>query len=123
MKILSNKWVLFFINLLLCFVFYYFSSTNNNFIVDFINVLFYMVFTYLFIALAMMVIKGRFLDGIIYGTRKTVSRMGSNRDYLDEWEEKQLPSERIHGPLIRIFFWQGLLLGTVMAVLLLVYFL
>lgn len=69
----------------------------------------------------MFVLKGGFLDGITYSFRRFGNRVSKNRDYLDDWENKRLPSDIIRPSIMKIFLFQGAVL-TVGLLLLLGYF-
>lgn len=119
---LTNKWIFLIINLLLSAVFYFLFSHVVSDLSGYINTLFYMTAFYLFTMLAMIVLKGRFLDGIVYGSRRFLNKISSAEDYLDEWKQHKLPSETVKKSLISTFFWQGFFLGIFMVILLFVYY-
>ncbi|PBB06119.1 DUF3899 domain-containing protein [Salimicrobium humidisoli] len=88
----------------------------------YINSVFYVVFFYLFIALIMWVIRGRFFDGIAYSFRRFYNKTSKQRAYLEEWKGKPLPSETVNRSWLRMFFFQGVIMLMVMFVLLFFYY-
>lgn len=55
----------------------------------------------------MVVLKGRFLDGITYSFRRVGNRISKNRDYLDDWDKKPLPSQIVRPTVLKMFLFQG----------------
>ena len=88
----------------------------------YINVLFYITYFYLAIGLAMFVIKGKFFDGMTYSFRRVGNRVSKMKDYLDEWEDKPLPSEYIEVSVLKMFLFQGSVLLVGMLALLYVFY-
>lgn len=88
----------------------------------YINSVFYIVFFYLFVALFMWVIRGRFFDGVTYSFRRFYNKMSKQRDYLDEWENKPLPSEIVNHTWLRMFFFHGVIMLLFMFFLLAIYY-
>jgi len=116
MKIRINKWGYLLLNIILTIIlFLTFSSVYN--LVNFINSLFYISFAYLIVLLFLTTIRGGFYDGVTFGFRRFYSVM-SKKDYLDEWKEKPLPSEKFNEK-----FYQSIKFQTIMMVLIFVLFL
>ncbi|MDL4842921.1 DUF3899 domain-containing protein [Aquibacillus rhizosphaerae] len=88
-----------------------------------INYIFYVGYTYLSLSILLFVISRGFFDGITYGFRRFASRLARNKDLLDDWQEHQLPSERISSPFLKLISFQGITLTIVMIVLLFIYYL
>ncbi|WP_101843477.1 DUF3899 domain-containing protein [Halobacillus sp. Marseille-P3879] len=121
MVIVRNKWGLFGINLLLIgLLFILFAPAYN--LITFIDLLFYLSFFYLFVGLLLWIIKGGFFDAITYSFRKVTNRVAKNKDYLDDFEDKPLPSQMFKKKFAYFFLFQGAILLAALIVLLVVYY-
>ena len=117
----KNKWTGLLLNFILTIViFFIFSSTYN--LLNFINALFYLNLLYLIIVLLMYTIKGGFFDGVTYGFRKFNSMMFKPNDYLEEWREKPLPSEKHNASLYQRLKFQAISLLGLLILLLFIYY-
>ncbi|SDM98925.1 DUF3899 domain-containing protein [Bacillus sp. OK048] len=118
---LKNKWAGFLLNLILTIlIFFLFSSTYN--LLNFINALFYLSFLYLMIVLLMYTIKGGFFDGVTFGFRRFNSIMFKQNDYLEEWRDKPLPSEKFNASFYQRIKFQAISLLFLLTILLLIYY-
>ncbi|WP_170287622.1 DUF3899 domain-containing protein [Aquibacillus halophilus] len=97
-----------------------FSAPDLN-LHHYINVIFYISFSYLVVWLLSYIIKGRFFDGVVYGFRRFGGRI-TNKDLLDEWADKPNPSDRISTSFLALILFQGLVLTLVMISLLFFYY-
>ncbi|WP_417168751.1 DUF3899 domain-containing protein [Terrihalobacillus insolitus] len=84
--------------------------------------MFYFASFYFITSLMLFVIKGRFFDGVTFGFRRFRRNVSKNKDYLDQLEEKPLPSEKINANFITTFFFQGASLFVCMFALLIFYY-
>lgn len=91
-------------------------------LLHYINQLFYFAYFYIFIGIIMWVVKGGFFDGITYGFRRFSNRMSKNKDYLDDWKEKPLPSQTINKSLPGFFMFHGSVLSIGLIALLFIYY-
>lgn len=114
---LYRKWYLLLFNIVVTLVlFFIFSSAYN--LLHYINVVFYLAFFYVVIFIFMYIAKGGFFDGITFSFRRYNHVMFKKNDYLEEWKEKPLPSEKMNKrfysalkfQLIMLFFYLMLLL-------------
>ena len=117
----KNKWKFLLFNLLLTLlVFFIFSSTYI--LLNIINTLFYFSAFYLITVLLMYTIKGGFFDGVTFGFRRFNSIMFKRNDYLEEWREKPLPSEKFNPSLYQSFKFQAVSLLILLIILLFLYY-
>jgi len=116
MTLIQNKWSLLSINFVLSLILFAFLSPVYD-LKSYINSLFYVSYFYLFFGLIMFVLKGKFLDGITYSFRRVGNRISKNGDYLDDWEKKPLPSEIVRPSVMKMFFFQGIVLTVGMMIL------
>ncbi|UOR13131.1 DUF3899 domain-containing protein [Halobacillus amylolyticus] len=121
MAIVRSKWTIVILNFFLCILLFVFWAPAQD-LLNFINLLFYIAYVYLFIGLILWVVRGGFFDGITYSMRRFTNRMSKNKDYLDEWEDRPLPSEMVHRSWSRFFMFQGVILCIGLAALLAVYY-
>ncbi|WP_255437594.1 DUF3899 domain-containing protein [Thalassobacillus sp. CUG 92003] len=118
---LKNKWFFLLLNLFLATLFFLITAPSYN-LFNYINQLFYLAYFYLVVALLMWVIRGGFFDGITYSFRRFADRVSRNRDYLDDWETKKLPSQTVNNEVLKFFFFQGVFLSSGLLGLLVVYY-
>ena len=116
MTLIQNKWYLLSINFALSLLLFAFLAPVYD-LKSYINSLFYVSYFYLFFGLIMFVLKGKFLDGITYSFRRVGNRISKNADYLDDWETKPLPSEIVRPSVMKMFFFQGIVLTVGMIIL------
>ncbi|MFC7321211.1 DUF3899 domain-containing protein [Halobacillus campisalis] len=119
--LLQNKWVFTVINfVLIAFIFLLFSSSYE--LVELIDILFYFCFFYLFIGLLLWIIKGGFFDAITYSFRRVANRTTKNSDYMDDFEEKPLPSKFFKRKNVNFFLFQGSAMLLTLLILLAAYY-
>lgn len=118
---IRNKWMVLFINVTIAGIVFWLKAPVYN-LFHFINSVFYVGSFYFFIGLVLLVIRGKFFDGITYSFRRFIHKSSKNPDYLDDWEDKPLPSEKIHAEFMKFFLFQGAVLMAIMVFLLLAYY-
>lgn len=118
----KNKWKFFILNLLITVLIFFIFSSNYN-LLNFINSLFYLSFIYLITVLLMYTIKGGFFDGVTFGFRRFNSIMFKRNDYLEEWRDKPLPSEKFNASLYQRLKFQAISLLVLLIILLIFYYL
>ncbi|WP_226579923.1 DUF3899 domain-containing protein [Halobacillus litoralis] len=118
---MRNKWLMAVINILIVTLLYVVLSPVYD-LFHYINQLFYMAYFYIFIGIIMWVIRGGFFDGITYGFRRFTSTMSRNKDYLDDWKEKPLPSQTISKSWPMFFLFHGTMLTIGLLALLFIYY-
>ncbi|ELK45209.1 DUF3899 domain-containing protein [Halobacillus sp. ACCC02827] len=121
MSIIRNKWLMILFNFALVTGLFFLLSPEHD-LFHYINQLFYLAYFYLFIGILMWVIRGGFFDGIAYGFRRFYSTMSKQKDYLDDWKEKPLPSQTIGRSWLRFFLFQGSVLTVGLLALLVFYY-
>lgn len=120
MKILFNKWWLLIINLTISVLL--FLINGSPFIMtNYVDILFYLCSAYLFFGLALFVIEGRFFDGITYGFKRFFAKTSKKRDYLDDWEEKPLPSQKVSQRFVRLLLFEGSVLLILLFLLIIIF--
>ncbi|WP_045514650.1 DUF3899 domain-containing protein [Neobacillus niacini] len=117
----KNKWKFFILNLLITLLIFFIFSSNYN-LLNFINSLFYLSFIYLITVLLMYTIKGGFFDGVTFGFRRFNSIMFKRNDYLEEWRDKPLPSEKFNASLYQRLKFQAISLLVLLIILLIFYY-
>ncbi|RDW20447.1 DUF3899 domain-containing protein [Oceanobacillus chungangensis] len=118
----NNQYLYLAINLVFASIAFLIFSKQYNF-TDFINTLFYISFFYIVIGLFMYIKRGAFFDGITFGFRRFRSVMSRNPDYLEEWKEKPLPSEKKNENFYRFIKFQGISLLIILIILMVIYYL
>lgn len=123
MVFLKNKWTLLGINLLLSFIIFFIFAPQYQFIY-FINYSFYIAAIYFFLFIFLLIMNGRFFDGLVFGTRRFLQARskGKQRDLLQEMNEKKLPSELVSHANYRLVAFQGLTLMGLQLLLLFIYY-
>ena len=116
MTLIRNKWSLLSLNFALSFILFAFIAPVYD-LKFYINSLFYVSYFYLFFGLIMFVLKGKFLDGITYSFRRVGNRISKKSDFLDDWETRTLPSEIVRPSVMKMFFFQGIVLTFGMLIL------
>ncbi|WP_102028041.1 DUF3899 domain-containing protein [Salirhabdus sp. Marseille-P4669] len=119
---LKNKWIFLTLNLLLTLLLFFFFAPQYS-LKGIINTLFYIDFLYLMLFLIMYVMKGRFFDGVTFGFRRFRAVMSKNPDYLDDWQERAMPSEIINETFYAFIKFQAVSLLFIMVFLLGIYYL
>ena len=75
------------------------------------------------VSIGIYIISKGFFNGITYSFRRFISRLPKNRDLLNEWEDKPLPSARVSTSFAGKLLFQGAILTGIMLVLLVIYYL
>jgi hypothetical protein len=70
----------------------------------------------------MYTIKGGFFDGVTYGFRRFNSIMFKRDDYLEEWREKSLPSEKFNASLYQRIKFQAASLLLLLIIMISLYY-
>jgi hypothetical protein len=120
---MTNKryWILLFCNIILT-LFLFFTTSDQYNLVNYINSLFYVTLGYLISTLFLYTVKGGFYDGITFGFRRFRSVM-FQKDYLDEWKERALPSEITNERFYKLIKFQAISLLLIFLFIILVYYL
>lgn len=118
---LKNKWVLFVLNILFSLILFLILANEPN-ILQYINTLFYLCFFYILLFLIQYTMKSGFFDGITFGFRRFNHIVFKRNDYLEEWRDKPLPSEKINHSSYRIIMFQGVSLILVLIMLIFMYY-
>lgn len=121
-SMIKNKWVLLLINILATIIFFLIFASDYN-LLHYINSLFYLCFIYLLVVLLMYTIKGGFFDGVTFGFRRFNSVFIKRDDYLEEWRDKPLPSEKFNPSLYQVLKFQGFALFVLLLFLIAIYYL
>ncbi|WP_093137422.1 DUF3899 domain-containing protein [Salinibacillus kushneri] len=122
MYIFKNKWSLLLLNLIITASSYLYYTPGNQ-LKEFINTLFFVSFPYIILALILFLTRERFFDGITFGFRRFWAEMSKKKDYLEDWKDRPLPSERISQRFLRSISFQAISLLIIMMVLLIIYYL
>lgn len=110
------------INLILSFAVFFMNGTENTW-TDYINVLFYITFGYLIVALFLYTKKGGFYDGVTFSFRRFISMMSKNTDYMEEWKERPLPSKKVNESFYSVARFQAIALMLIFLLTFLMYML
>ncbi|MFQ3543887.1 DUF3899 domain-containing protein [Halobacillus rhizosphaerae] len=121
MALFKNKWFMIIFNLLITTLFFFIWAPAYD-LFNYINQLFYIAYFYLFVGLLMLVIRGGFFDAVTYSFRRFHGKLAKNRDYMDEWEKKPLPSQTINSTWLKFFMFQGITLSVGLLGLLALYY-
>ncbi|WP_246001277.1 DUF3899 domain-containing protein [Oceanobacillus piezotolerans] len=118
----KNKGVFLIFNLILTILltWIFFDSFS---LVNLINALFFISFAYLMITLFLYTVKGGFYDGVTFGFRRFIHVMSRNKDYLDEWKDKPMPSETTNEKFYQLIKYQAIALLSLFVILLVAYYL
>lgn len=116
MKLLFDKWWLLYINLSVSIVLFIINGKPYK-LLEYTDILFYLSSFYLFIGLALFVVEGRFFDGITYGFRRFFATTSKRKDYLGDWEEKPLPSQKVNHRFVTLMLFEGSILLLLMFIL------
>ncbi|MBZ9534633.1 DUF3899 domain-containing protein [Cytobacillus oceanisediminis] len=117
----NKKWSVFLINIFMTFVLFLIFSSEYSFVL-YINSVYYLTFFYLVIFLFMYIAKGGFLDGVTFSFRRFHHVILKSNDYLDEWKEKPLPSQKFNKGIYSILKFQAFMLLIYLLILLLTYY-
>ena len=118
---LKNNWNFLLLNLILsvlCFLIF----APDYILLHYLNTLFYICLFYLILYLLMYTIKGGFFDGVTFGFRRFHSLFSRDKDSLDDWKEKPLPSEKYSHTLYQMIKFQSLFLLLLLLLLLIVFY-
>jgi len=118
---LNNKWSLFLINIFITGILFFIFSSEYTF-VSYINTVFYLTFSYIVIFLFQYIAKGGFFDGVTFSFRRFHHVIVKNDDYLDEWKEKPLPSQKFNKRFYATIKFQVLLLLIYLFILLFIHY-
>ncbi|MBM4761645.1 DUF3899 domain-containing protein [Bacillus sp. B15-48] len=119
---LKNKWTFLLINIVgVTVLFLLFASEYT--LLHYINSLFYISFIYVMLFLVMYTTKGGFFDGVTFGFRRFHHVVIKREDYLEEWREKPLPSEKVATHLYPLIKFQSFSLFFCLLGLLIIYYL
>jgi len=66
--------------------------------------------------------KGGFFDGITFGFRRFHHKLLNKNDYMEEWRDKPLPSEKIKPSVYHNIIFQSISLILVLILLLGLYY-
>ncbi|MFC7062793.1 DUF3899 domain-containing protein [Halobacillus seohaensis] len=121
MGFVRNKWGFVVLNLFFIVAFIILTASTFD-LVTLIDFLFYFSFFYISIGLFLWIIKGGFFDAITYSFRKVTNRISNNGDYMDDFEEKPLPSQMFKKKFMHFFLFQGIVLLIGLLVLLTFYY-
>ncbi|MBY0097526.1 DUF3899 domain-containing protein [Mesobacillus maritimus] len=117
----KRNWSLFLINILLSFIFFFISADEYT-LLHYINMVFYICFLYVIIFLIQYTMKGGFFDGITFGFRRFHHKLFNKNDYMEEWRDKPLPSEKIQPSVYHMIIFQSISLILVLILLLGLYY-
>jgi len=117
----KKNWSLFLLNLLLSIILFFIFADEYT-LLHYINMLFYICFLYVIIFLIQYTMKGGFFDGITFGFRRFHHNLFNKNDYLEEWRDKPLPSEKIQPSVYQIIIFQSISLILVLLLLLGLYY-
>lgn len=118
---IKNKWIFLLINVFLSIILFLTSAPAYN-LRHFIDSLFYLALVYFILLLFLLIIRGRFFDGISWSFRKFRSVMSKERDYLTELGDVPMPSDRISITFYRFIVFQTFALLVILFLLLVVYY-
>ncbi|QHS21683.1 DUF3899 domain-containing protein [Virgibacillus sp. MSP4-1] len=121
MYIIKNKWFFLFINILITVFVYFYNVPQGHSLKYLINSLFYVSFPYIMLSLILYITRERFFDGITFGFRRFWAEM-SKKDYMEEWKERPLPSEKISIRFLKALSFQALSLFILMILLIFIYY-
>ncbi|WP_085993942.1 DUF3899 domain-containing protein [Oceanobacillus senegalensis] len=116
---MKKQYIYLIITILIIALFYLFSFEYT--FVNLINIMFYFSFLYLIITLFLYTKRGGFYDGVTFGFRRFTSIM-TKKDYLEEWKEKPLPSEKRNEGFYQAMKFQTLILLALFIILLILYY-
>lgn len=100
-------------------VFFIFSSEYH--LVPLINIVFVLSFLYLIVTLFLYTKRGGFYDGITFSFRRFTNLM-IERDYLEEWKSKPLPSEQRNDEFYHLVKAQSFALLGLLIILVVFYY-
>ncbi|MFD1851983.1 DUF3899 domain-containing protein [Oceanobacillus bengalensis] len=106
------------VTVLLVFIF-----SDGYGIIHFVNGFFFISFAYLIVLLFQLTIRGGFYNGITFGFRRFRSIMSRDRDYLEEWKDKPLPSEKTNDTFYSFLKFQTIALIGIFLLLMFLYYL
>lgn len=118
---MKKHFIVFVLNLTCIFILFFIFGSEHSFL-QFINSVFYISFLYLIVFLFLFTSKGGFFDGLVYGFRRFNHTMFHSKDFLEEWKERPLPSEKVNLSFYQVLKVQtGLLVGVLFILLVIFY--
>ncbi|MBH0228787.1 DUF3899 domain-containing protein [Halobacillus yeomjeoni] len=121
MNLMRNKWMMLTFNVgIVTLLFAVLAPVYDLF--HYINQLFYIAYFYLFVGILLWVIRGGFFDAITYSFRRFTNRVSKQKDYMDDWKQKPMPSETVEKSWLKFFLFHGVLLTIGVLTLLVVYY-
>ncbi|KHE68146.1 DUF3899 domain-containing protein [Halobacillus sp. BBL2006] len=121
MSVIRNKWMMLLFNVMVVTLLFAVLAPVYD-LFHYINQLFYIAYFYLFVGLLLWVIRGGFFDAITYSFRRFSNKMAKQKDYLDDWKEKPLPSQTVEKSWLSFFLFHGSMLALGLLALLAVYY-
>lgn len=121
MSVFRNKWMIFICNVLIVTLLFATMAPVYD-LFHYINHLFYIAYFYLFVGILLWVIRGGFFDAITYSFRRFSNRVSKQKDYIDDWKEKPLPSQTIEKSWLGFFLFHGGMLTIGLLALLTIYY-
>lgn len=119
--IFRNKWMMLAVNIVFVTLLFVVLAPVYD-LHHYINQLFYIAYFYLFVGILLWVIRGGFFDAITYSFRRFSNRVSKQKDYMDDWEEKPLPSQTVEQSWLKFFLFHGSSLTIGLLVLLAFYY-
>ncbi|WP_400244360.1 DUF3899 domain-containing protein [Niallia sp. JL1B1071] len=117
----NKKWSVLLINIFITGILFFIFSSEYSF-VHYINTVFYLSFFYIVVFLFLYIAKGGFFDGVTFSFRRFHHVILKNDDYLEEWKEKPLPSQKFNKRLYAALKFQALLLLIYLLILLFIHY-
>lgn len=121
MSLLRNKWMTLLVNILIVTLLFTIVAPAYD-LFHYINSLFYIAYFYLFVGILLWVIRGGFFDAITYSFRRFYNRVSKQKDYMDDWQKKPLPSQTIEKSWLSFFMFNGGMLMVGLLGLLAIYY-
>ena len=118
---IHNKWYILLTNIIVTFIFFFIFASKYN-LLHYINTVFYLSFFYTVIFIFMYIAKGGFFDGVTFSFRRFNHVMFKKDDYLEEWKDKPLPSEKINSSFYTSLRFQVMMLLLYLALLLIIFY-
>ncbi|RWZ55151.1 DUF3899 domain-containing protein [Halobacillus fulvus] len=117
----KSRWTMLLVNIVIVtMLFIWLAPVYDLF--HYINHLFYIAYFYLFIGILMWIIRGGFFDAITYSFRRFYNNVAKEKDYLDDWKDKPLPSQTIRKSWLGFFLFNGGMLTAGLLALLAIYY-
>jgi len=116
---MKNKKIYYF-GVSILFILLVFLLLGEYNLTGFINAVFYISLAYLIVVLFLYTVRGGFYDGVTFSFRRFRAIM--SRDYLEEWKEKPLPSEKNNDNFYSLMKYQLFFLLLLFSILLVIYY-